>query len=132
MQSRSIGFWSHLVSLFFAQLSQALSLYDIADTLNSHIGAALSANVDETTGVRKFIVTRSSIGDGLRNDGRRNPPETFRHRESDVGHLMASLALRVPPQKRRDMLLGLLYNREHESENQCQRDGVLSASVREL
>lgn len=34
------------------------------------------------------------------------------------------LALRVPPQKRRDMLLGLLYNREHESENQCQRDAL--------
>jgi hypothetical protein len=34
------------------------------------------------------------------------------------------LALRVPPQKRRDMLLGLLYNREHESEKQCQRDAL--------
>jgi len=34
------------------------------------------------------------------------------------------LGLRVPPQKRRDKLCGLLYNRGHESKNQYQREAI--------
>lgn len=38
-QSRSFSPWSHVVSLFFAQLSHALSLNDVCDTLGNHAGA---------------------------------------------------------------------------------------------
>lgn len=41
-QSRSISPWSHVVSLLFAQLSHALSLNDIVDTLRNHSGALLT------------------------------------------------------------------------------------------
>ena len=34
--SRTFSPWSHVVSMMFAQLSHALSLNDIADTLNNH------------------------------------------------------------------------------------------------
>ena len=35
-QSRTFTPWSHVVSMIFAQLSHALSLNDIADTLGNH------------------------------------------------------------------------------------------------
>ncbi len=38
-KSRSISPWSHVVSMVFAQLSHALSLNDICDTLKNNIGA---------------------------------------------------------------------------------------------
>jgi hypothetical protein len=41
-QSRAITPWSHVVSLLFAQLSHALSLNDIVDTLRNHNGALLT------------------------------------------------------------------------------------------
>lgn len=37
-QSRSFTPWSHLVSLMFAQISHALSLNDVCDTLDNHSG----------------------------------------------------------------------------------------------
>ena len=37
-QCRSITPWSHLVSLMFAQISHALSLNDVCDTLDNHSG----------------------------------------------------------------------------------------------
>ena len=36
--SRSLSPWSHVVSLLFAQLSHALSLNDVCDTLRNHCG----------------------------------------------------------------------------------------------
>jgi len=38
-QARAFSPWSHIVSLFFAQLSHALSLNDVCDTLGNHEGA---------------------------------------------------------------------------------------------
>ena len=38
-QARAFSPWSHVVSLFFAQLSHALSLNDICDALGNHEGA---------------------------------------------------------------------------------------------
>ena len=37
---------------------------------------------------------------------------------------VACLALRLPPEKIRDKLFGLLYNRGHESKNQYQREAL--------
>ncbi len=41
-QSRSFSPWSHVVSMVFAQLSHALSLHDICDTLRNNAGALFS------------------------------------------------------------------------------------------
>jgi len=38
-QARSFSPWSHIVSLFFAQISHALSLNDVCDALSNHDGA---------------------------------------------------------------------------------------------
>jgi len=40
-QSRKFSPWSHIVSLFFTQVSHALSLNDVCDTLSNHTGALL-------------------------------------------------------------------------------------------
>ena len=41
-KSREISPWSHVVALLFAQLSHALSLNDVVDTLRNHSGALLT------------------------------------------------------------------------------------------
>jgi hypothetical protein len=41
-KSRTITPWSHIVSMVFAQLSHALSLNDICDTLRFHVGALVT------------------------------------------------------------------------------------------
>ena len=38
-RTRSFSAWSHVVSLIFAQVSHALSLNDVCDTLRHHSGA---------------------------------------------------------------------------------------------
>ena len=40
-QSRTFSPWSHVVSLFFTQVSHALSLNDVCDTLSNHAGALI-------------------------------------------------------------------------------------------
>lgn len=40
--------------------------------------------------------------------------------------IVSTLALRVPPQKRRDNLFGLLYNRGHEIKKQYQGEALYS------
>ena len=40
-QSRTYSPWAHIVSLFYTQLSHALSLNDVCDALNNHHAALL-------------------------------------------------------------------------------------------
>lgn len=40
-QTRTFSPWSHVVSLFFAQVSHALSLNDVCDALSNHAGALM-------------------------------------------------------------------------------------------
>jgi hypothetical protein len=42
-KSRSFSPWSHVVSMIFAQLSHALSLNDVSDTMRHHAGALATA-----------------------------------------------------------------------------------------
>jgi hypothetical protein len=62
-QSRTFSPWSHVVSMIFAQLSHALSLNDICDTLRHH-GGALStlrnASVPSRNGLSHANSIRSS------------------------------------------------------------------------
>ncbi len=40
-QSRTFSPWSHVVYLFFSQVSHALSLNDVCDALGNHTGALI-------------------------------------------------------------------------------------------
>jgi hypothetical protein len=62
-QSRTFSPWSHVVSMIFAQLSHALSLNDICDTLRHHAGALSTlrnASVPSRNGLSHANTIRNS------------------------------------------------------------------------
>lgn len=62
-QSRTFSPWSHVVSMVFAQLTHALSLNDICDTLRNHSGALSTlrkASVPSRNGLSHANTIRSS------------------------------------------------------------------------
>ena len=61
-KSRSFSPWSHVVSMIFAQLSHALSLNDICDTMRHHAGA-LSTVRKATAPSRNGLSHANSVRD---------------------------------------------------------------------